>query len=520
MFLNNSLYEERLLPHLIVDALGKYDEHPCLYLGGETATYKEVRRKVSQYSQALKEKNIKVGTRVALLSENCPEIVFLQLAANVVGCCVTPLHPKGSSEDHAYVLNDAEIEVLVYQPSQYEQRARELAKVAPGVNRFLAFGPSEVGEDCTALASTFDPAPLTVPDIQGKDVNNIVYTGGTTGKPKGVVHTYASLTYMTMMQMAEWEIPSRVRFMVVTPLSHAGYTCLVPTLLRGGCLYVPPSFSPDTFFDMVEQHRINATMLVPVMLYSLLDSERAASADMSSMVSIFYGASAISPVRLQEALLKWGKIFAQFYGQTEAPTCFANLRREDHDLNVPGRLESCGRPSPWVHVALLDDNGSEVQRGTAGEICVRGPLLMQGYLNKPEQTREVFEGVWLHTGDIGRFDEDGFLYIVGRKKDVIITGGFNVFPREVEDVLSAHADVEQSVVFGLPDERWGEAVTAVLKLRPGVRQSDELLSSLIDSVKAAKGSVQAPKAIHFSDSIPLTPVGKPDKNQLISRYQT
>jgi len=308
--------------------------------------------------------------------------------------------------------------------------------------------------------------------------------------------------------------------MVVTPLSHAGYTCLVPTLLRGGCLYVPPSFSPDTFFDMVEQHRINATMLVPVMLYSLLDSERAASADMSSMVSIFYGASAISPVRLQEALLKWGKIFAQFYGQTEAPTCFANLRCEDHDLDVPGRLECCGRPSPWVHVALLVDNGSEVERGSAGEICVRGPLLMQGYLNKPEQTREAFEGVWLHTGDIGRFDEDGFLYIVGRKKDVIITGGFNVFPREVEDVLSAHADVQQSVVFGLPDERWGEAVNAVIKLRPGVRQSDELLSSLIDSVKAAKGSVQAPKAIHFSDSIPLTPVGKPDKKQLISRYQT
>jgi len=518
--MNNLLYEERLIPHLIVDALGKYDEHPCLYLGGKTASYKDVRRKVSQYAQALKENEIKAGTRIALLSGNSPEVVFFQLAANIVGCCVTPLHPMGSFEDHAYILNDAEIEVLAYQPSNYEQRANELSSVAPSVNQFLAFGHSEVGEDYSALAGTFDPAPLVVPDIQSKDINNIVYTGGTTGKPKGVVLTYASMAYMTMMQMAEWEIPSRVRFMVVTPLSHAGFTCMVPTLLRGGCLYVPPSFSPEVFFDMVEQHHINATMLVPAMLYTLLDSERAASADMSSMVSILYGASAISSARLREAIEKWGKIFAQFYGQTEAPTCFANLRREDHDLTVPGRLECCGRPSPWVHVALLDENGSEVDRDSAGEICVRGPLLMQGYLNKPEQTQEAFEGGWLHTGDIGRYDEDGFLYIVGRSKDVIITGGFNVFPREVEDVLSAHADVKQAVVFGLADERWGEAVNAAITLRPGVRQSDELLHSLKDSVKAAKGSVQAPKAIHFLDSIPLTPVGKPDKKQLISKYQT
>ena len=264
---------------MIVDALGRYDEQPCLYLGGETATYREVRRKVSQYAQALENRKVKVGTRVALLSENCPDVVFFILAANIVGCCITPLHPKGSFEDHAYILNDADIEVLVFQPSRYEQRANEVTKVAPSVNHFLAFGHSEVGEDYSALASKFDPAPLMVPDIQSTDINNIIYTGGTTGKPKGVVHTYASLAYMTMMQMAEWDIPSRVRFMVVTPLSHAGYTCLVPTLLRGGCLYVPPLFSPEVFFDMVEQHRINATMVVPVMLYTLLDSERAASAD-------------------------------------------------------------------------------------------------------------------------------------------------------------------------------------------------------------------------------------------------
>lgn len=516
--MDSVLHEDRLVPHMVVDALGKHDERPCLYLGGETASYRDVRLKVSQYSQALREKKVTVGTRVALLSSNCPEVILFTLAAHVVGCCITPLHPMGSFDDHAYVLNDAEIEVLVYQPSKYDQRVGELSRVTPGIRHFLAFGPSELGEDYKALASTFDPSPLVAPDIHCKDISNIIYTGGTTGRPKGVVHTFASIMYMTMIQMTEWEIPSRVRFMVVTPLSHAGYTCLVPTLLRGGCLYVPESFSPEVFFDMIEQHRINATMLVPVMLYTLLDSERAATADMSSMRSIFYGASAISAVRLKKAIEKWGKIFSQFYGQAEAPTCFANLRREDHDLDVPGRLECCGRPSPWVRVALFDDDGAEVRSGSAGEICVRGPLLMQGYLNKPEQTEEAFEGDWLHTGDIGRFDDDGFLYIVGRKKDMIVTGGFNVFPREVEDVLAASPDVQQAVVFGLPDEHWGEAVNAVVVLRSGVEPSDELVESLRESVKAAKGAVQAPKAIHFASSIPLTPVGKPDKKQLVSDF--
>ena len=516
--MKNALYSEVLLPHLIVDALTKNDDQPCLYLGDKTATYRQVRHKVSQYSQALSNKGIGAGTRVAVLSGNCPEVVFFQLAANVLGCCITPLHPLGSLEDQAYILNDASIELLVFDPAAYGKRAEALKQAASGCNSFLAFGNTQLGEDLASLAEALDPVPLSAPDIRPTDINNVVYTGGTTGKPKGVVLSYTSLAYMTMMQMAEWDIPSGVRFLVVTPLSHAGLTCLVPTLLRGGCLYVMPSFNPDGFYDMVEEHRISATMLVPVLIYALLDSERADSVDMSSMKSIFYGASPISPLRLREAIEKWGQIFFQFYGQTEAPTCFANLRREDHDLAIPGRLESCGRPSPWVTVALLDDSGARVEIGQTGEICVRGPLLMQGYLNDPEQTGEAFKDDWLHTGDIGRFDEEGFLYIVGRKKDLIITGGFNVFPREVEEVLSSHSDVRQAVVFGLPDDHWGEAVNAVVVLKPGAEKSDELADSLRELVRVAKGSVQVPKAIHFANTIPLTPVGKPDKKQLVNDF--
>ena len=259
-------------------------------------------------------------------------------------------------------------------------------------------------------------------------------------------------------------------------------------------------------------------MLVPVMLYVLLDSPRAETADMSSMETIFYGASPMSPARLKQGLEKWGQIFYQFFGQSEAPMVLTNLARKEHDLAVPERLSSCGRPAPWVHLALLDDNNEEVAAGDAGEICVRSPLVMKGYKDLPEQTAEAFAGGWLHTGDIGRFDDEGFLYIVDRKKDMIVTGGFNVFPREVEDVLSSHEAVAQVAVVGVPDERWGEAVKAVIVLKPGISGDDTLRDVLTAAVKAAKGSVQAPKSIDFVDAIPLTPVGKPDKKAIRATY--
>jgi fatty-acyl-CoA synthase len=269
---------------------------------------------------------------------------------------------------------------------------------------------------------------------------------------------------------------------------------------------------------MVDQHRITATMLVQVMLYFLLDSPRAKTADMSSMESIFYGASPMSPARLTQAIEMWGPVFYQFFGQSEAPMVLANMRRAEHDLSKPERLAACGRPSPWVHLALLDGDGNPVAAGEPGEICVRGPLVMSGYKDMPEATAEAFAGGWLHTGDVGRLDEDGFLHIVDRTKDMIVTGGFNVYPREVEDVLSRHESVQQVVVIGVPDEQWGEAVKAVVVVRPGVTADDALAAALKQQVKEAKGSVQAPKSVDFVDAIPLTPVGKPDKKAVRARY--
>lgn len=515
---NERLFDMPLLPHLIIDGLNRYDDRPFLFLGKATITYAEVRAHASRFAQGLASKGVRKGSRTAVLSANRPEVLYNLCANMLLGSCNTPLHPLGSAEDQAYVLEDAQVETLVYDPTVFEPRAAELKRRVPRLKHLLAFGPTSTGEDLNALAASFDPQTLAAPDIGPNDLNTIVYTGGTTGRPKGVRQPYRSAAYMTMVQMAEWEWPAEMRFLIATPLSHAAAAFVVPTLQSGGSFVALQGFTADLFFDAIEQHKITSTFLVPVMIYPLLDHPRATTADLSSLQTLFYGASPMNPSRLQEGVEKWGQIFFQCFGQSEAPMVLTHLKKSEHDLSKPERFASCGRPSPWVHLALLDPNNQRVPEGEAGEICVRAPLVMEGYNGLPEETEEAFSGGWLHTGDVGRYDAEGFLYIVDRKKDMIVTGGFNVFPREIEDVIAAHGAVAQVAVVGVPDERWGEAVKAVVILRPGQEGTDELAAELKAAVKEAKGSVQTPKSVDFVTSIPLSPLGKPDKKALRKQF--
>ena len=278
--------------------------------------------------------------------------------------------------------------------------------------------------------------------------------------------TYRSGATMTMIQMAEWEWPEDTRFLICTPLSHAGAAFFIPTLLTGGAIVVLPHFDPNLVLETIEKYKITATMIVPTMLYVLLDNPKLDTTDTSSLQTVYYGAAACSPTRLQEAIRRLGPIFFQYYGQAECPMAITSLKKEDHDVDDLDRLATCGRPTPWVKVRLLDDDLNEVPRGEPGEICVQGPLVMAGYWKKPAETEEALHGGWLHTGDIAREDEHGFYTIVDRKKDMIVSGGFNVFPREIEDVLALHPAVSQCAVIGVPDEKWGEAVKAIVVLRP------------------------------------------------------
>ncbi|MEY2473078.1 MAG: fatty-acyl-CoA synthase [Actinomycetota bacterium] len=503
------------LADLLIAALDANLDKPAVHIGDEVLTGAQMRDEISKYAQALGELGVTKGSTVSVLSANRPEVIFNMGATMITGCRTTPLHPLGSLDDHAYVMNDAGIETLVYDPGVFGARAAELKDKVPGLKNLLAFGEDEIGTNYLALAAKHTAQRLVAAEVEPTDVSGLIYTGGTTGKPKGVMSSYRSAATMTQIQMAEWEWPEELRFLIMTPLSHAGAAFIIPTLLRGGSIVVSAGFDPAKLFELIEKYKITATMLVPTMLYMLMDHPGFKDADLSSLQTVYYGAAAASPTRLKEAIEKLGPIFFQFFGQSECPMTISVLRKGEHDVNDLARLATCGRPVPWVHVALLDDEGNEVPQGEPGEICVQGPLVMQGYWNKPEETDAAFAGGWLHTGDVARADKDGFLTIVDRKKDMIVSGGFNLYPREIEDVISTHPAVGAVAVIGVPDDRWGEAVKAVVVLRPDASVDAEELMAL---VKEKKGSAHAPKSVDFVDAIPVSGLGKPDKKALRAQY--
>jgi fatty-acyl-CoA synthase len=504
------------LPDLLIAALERNGERPCLYIDGGVLTAAQMRDAISRYVQAFSSRGIRQGQGIATLSKNRPEVLMSMGAVMVAGCRNTPLHPLGSLDDHAYVLEDAGIDTLIFDPA-FAARARQLRERVAGLKRLLSYGGTDFSVDLVELAGKFEPGPMVGPPVDPEDLSALAYTGGTTGKPKGVMNSYRASATMAQIMVSEWQWPDEVRHLVCTPLSHAGASLFVPLILRGGSMVVLPAFEAGAVLETVERHRITTMMLVPSMIYALLDHPRFTETDLSSLQTIYYGASPMSPARLREAIGRMGPIFFQFYGQTECPQTVCVLRKEEHDPADLARLASCGRPVPWVRVGLLDDEGNEVPKGEPGELCVRGPLVMKGYWNKPNETALAFVGGWLHTGDVAREDDQGFLTIVDRKKDMIVSGGFNIFPREIEDVISTHPGVAAVAVIGVPDDKWGEAVKAVVVPRAGVSFEAEELVSL---VKEHKGSHHAPKSVDVVDSIPMSPLGKPDKKALRARFWT
>jgi acyl-CoA synthetase (AMP-forming)/AMP-acid ligase II len=265
----------------------------------------------------------------------------------------------------------------------------------------------------------------------------------------------------------------------------------------------------------VAKERPTLTLLVPTMIYAVLDHPALATTDLSSLQTVMYGASPMSPARMAEALERMGSVFCQLYGQTECAGLATALWRDEHDRTDLHRLTSCGKPIPGVRVSIRDEAGAPVPDDTPGEICVQGPSVMLGYWKQPELTAAALSDGWLRTGDIAVRDADGYVYIVDRKKDMIVSGGFNIFPREVEDVLTAHPAVSNVAVIGVPDDKWGEAVKALVVRKPGAIVRAE---EVIQLVRDKKGPVYAPKTVEFLDALPLTPVGKADKKTLRARY--
>src|ERR1700759_3390822 len=511
--------------HLLVGALKRHKDRPVLFLGDTTLTGGQLAERISQYTQAFEALGAGTGVTVGLLALNRPEVLMILGAGQTQGYRRTALHPMGSLDDHAYVLSDCGASSLIIDPNpMFVERALGLLEKVDSLKQILTIGPvpealAHVAVALTAEAAKYSPKPLVAADLPPDHIGGMAYTGGTTGKPKGVIGTVQSISTMTNIQLCEGEWPENPKFLMCTPLSHAGAAFFVPTIIKGGELVVLTKFDPAEVLKTIEEQKLTATMLVPSMIYALMDHPDSHTRDLSSLETVYYGASAMNPVRLAEAIRRFGPIFAQYYGQSEAPMAITYLAKADHDEK---RLTSCGRPTLVARGALLGADDKPVPQGEPGEICVSGPLLAGGYWQLPEATADTFKDGWLHTGDMAREDEDGFYFIVDRVKDMIVTGGFNVFPREVEDVIAEHPSIAQACVVGTPDEKWGEAVTAVVVLRSDAPNDDAAIEAMTAEIQAAvkerKGSVQSPKRIEIVDALPLTGLGKPDKKAVRARF--
>ncbi len=486
---------------------------------GQHVTYSAAYDQIRRFIPVFAELGVGQGTAVACLAANSANMYLAELAIAALGGRYSGLHQLSSAEEHAAMCDDGEVSMLLVDPKFVDHAATVVdhMSTAPAV---ASLGPSAAGVDVVAKAAAAARVPTVagVSDVGQDDLLRIFYTGGTTGRSKGVEFTHRAIAYMHLNATRSWQMPAVPRYLATGPITHGSFLMLMPTLLSGGCVIFHQGFDPERWLRAVEAERANFAFVVPTMIYASLDSKALSDVDLSSLETVAYGGSPMSPSRLAEGIERFGRVFTQFYGQTECLGQGTSLWREEHDpVRLPDLMRSCGRPVPGVYIDIVDDDDKPVAAGDPGEIVIRTAATMRGYWKQPELTVETLRNGWLHTGDVAVQDDDGYLYIVDRKKDMIISGGFNVFPREIEDVLTSHPAVALASVFGVPHERWGEQVVAVVVPRSGAQVTEADLQEL---VKKKKGSHYAPKIIEFADDLPRTSVGKIDKEVLRRAHWT
>ena len=520
----------RTMGELLYSAFTRFDRRTAFVDGDRTLTYAQSAARVQAIRDSLRAAGAKPGDYGALLGSSRPETFFSTSAIYLEGLRVSPLHPENGIRDHRQSLELSQVQYLLYQQGRFDDMARELAETVPGLTvipvEILDPASQAQGAEAVSGFSVLDRPVRVDPESDA----SLGFSGGTTGTPKGIVRSHRTMVTNALFTVIDWEWPADNRFLVTTPMSHASGAMALPILLQGGSMVMLDKFSPQAFVDAVAEHGISSTFLVPTMIYRLLDLPQEQLDRLSSLETVVYGASLMDPSRMQEALTRIGQVFLQLYGQSEAPNLITVLRREDHDPTVPGRLASAGRATSCADLTIRDDEDREVPIGEVGEVCVSGPIVMTGYWQNPELTAETLRDGRLHTGDLGRLDEHGFLSIVGRKKDMIITGGLNVYPAEVEARMLEHPAVAEACVVGIPDADWGERVVAAVVLRdePAVPDhtaaevpagdlgpaAGDLVEEIRAFVREEKGSVQTPKDVMFVESVPVTKIGKPDKNAM------
>ncbi len=472
-------------------------------------TFSELDRRTGQLGAALRSAGLAPGDRVALLSANELEYPEIQAACLRSGFTLVPLNVRLAMPELKYILADCRPAVLIGGRTEH-QRVKALMD-AGLVRKVVGLGCPDHIESYDDFIAGAAPDPETDP-LAPELPCTILYTSGTTGRPKGAVIDRAGLTARVFVNAVELDASPEDVFLACLPMFHIAAFLSYAYLFRGGAVIMPPEFSPASCFEVMRQERATALVLVPTMIRMLLDSPDIDRFDPSHLKLIVYGGESIPPATLKRAFDRFGCGFHQQYGMTETGAQTI-LRCADHLSNDVEVLSSAGSDAVSFEVRVVDDAGHDVTPGQKGEIICRGPAVMAGYWNMPEETAETLRNGWMHTGDIGRWDHHGYLHIVDRRKDKIISGGENIYPREVEQVLLGHPQVAEAAVVGLPDPKWGEVVTCVLV--GNTPDEEELECYLRDHIAGYK----VPRRWVRLGDLPRNSTGKVLKNVLKAQLE-
>jgi len=493
------------LSEILQNALERYGASTAIISDDTALSYCELDERASRLAGFMRSKGVRRGDRVAIHLRSGPEYVIADMAILKLTAVKVPLNELMVQSEIDYCLRHCGASAIIADATLPEPDDANKLKLRISLNTGASPRPGWTGWN-----KALEHAPLTLRETAlPDDTAMIAYTGGTTGRPKGVQHSQHRLAINLLAHVICGDIRSDEIMLLTTPLPHSAGYHLQACLLQGGCVVIAPRFEAVAVLDLVEQHQITWTFAVPTMLYRFFDQIAAGRNAPKSLRTIVYGAAPMSAERLTEGLRVFGPLFIQLYGQTECPNYITCLSKEDH--LQPHLLGSCGRAVPLLSIRIVDSEGRPTGLHEVGEVEVASPYLLVSYYESPEATNANIRDGWLKTGDLGYLDNAGYLFLVDRAKDMIISGGMNVYSVEVEVALRKHASVRDVAVIGRPDSDWGEAVVAYI-----VADEDLDEAGLRRFSKQALSAYKVPKDFVFIEALPLTTYGKIDKKALRS----
>jgi acyl-CoA synthetase (AMP-forming)/AMP-acid ligase II len=498
-----------------------HSDRTAIIYGKKKMTYRQLNERLNRLGNGLLKLGLKKGDRVALVSQNRPQIIEGEYACYKTGLVQIPLNARLSIQELVRMFNHSEAKALIVGPEHMEDVRKHQSEIKT-IEHYIAISDAPQGMiDYEKLLDESAPDEPTI-DLDLEDLACFKYTSGSTGMPKAIMNSHRNRICLAkkILLIPDPEIDKDSVMCHVGPVTHGTGAIIFPIMIRGACNLILKGFDIGALLETIQKEKVTHLFAVPTMLIFMMEYPDIEKYDLSSIKTIVYGASPMPVSKIKKALDVFGPVFVQAYGQTETNAVTIFLSKEDHlfkgDPKKTKRLESIGRPHMECDIRVVNEDGKDVAIGEIGEIIERGDDTMVGYWKEPDLTAETIRNGWVYTGDMATVDEEGYIYLVNRKSDMIISGGFNIYPSEVENALDEHPAVRESVVMGVPDDKWVEAVKAVVVLKEGMSVS---ATELITHCEKTLAGYKKPKTVDFTDALPRDHYGKILRRKIAETYR-